>query len=439
MIGYIWEFFVCFYEILLMIYLFSKKNFFHRKSILLYAVYSFFMTAILIFLSLSGYTTNKRLVIMLVCIILCSYFFFGYKQRDKAHHYLLWPCFYVFLTIFSEQLTFSLADMLANYSLNKLLVFGSARIQFTLIYLLVLSLFVWITTHLGKKDSFLPLPVVILVFLLMSIGIFATETIFDIALILHAKPDTYLLSEQLSFVCYAMLIMLFSFFVCFEYLGIIRRKNKVMEQEQQLNDLEKQQYDLMVSATKSLQEWKHDYQGQLKLIVTLIAQDNYKEVKEYTEQLISSLPASRLLLSTGNFAIDAVVSLHMIEAKRETIDFHSAIFLPPSLPLSNVEFSSLINNVLDNAIEACRRVSAPSTIQFEIKPFKQMLFLFCSNTSNGKYRYGAQNSLLSTKEENGHGIGIKRIQQIVEKTGGTCQFTPKPDQFTVHIMIPLEE
>ncbi len=439
MIANLWEIFVCFYEILLMAYLFAKKIGFQKKDIFLYSICVFIMTNILSLLSFSNCSANKRLLIMLMCYIVASYLFFGKRQNANKYKYILWPCFYVFLTILSEKLTFSLAEALSSYSIEELLVFSSARIQFTLIYLLVLSTSIWITAHLGEKEPLLPLPVILLIFLLISIGIFATETIFDISLILHANSNTYLLSEQLSFVCYAMLIMLFALFACFEYLGMIRRKNKEMEQEQQLSDLEKQQYDFMVSTTESLREWKHDYQGQLRLITTLIAQNNYKEVKEYAEQLDASLPSSGLLLSTGNLAVDAVVSLHMMEAKRENICFHSTIFLPDHLPLNNVEFSSLISNVLDNAIEACRKLPNTSQIQFEIKPFKQMLSLFCCNTSDGKYRCGMKDVLLSTKAERGHGIGLRRIQQIVEKVGGTCQFIPKLDQFIVHIMVPLEE
>ncbi|HHU05797.1 MAG TPA: sensor histidine kinase [Clostridiales bacterium] len=46
--------------------------------------------------------------------------------------------------------------------------------------------------------------------------------------------------------------------------------------------------------------------------------------------------------------------------------------------------------------------------------------------------------MLSTKSLQGHGIGIRRIKEIVEASGGTYKFTPEAERFNVSIMIPLE-
>lgn len=45
-----------------------------------------------------------------------------------------------------------------------------------------------------------------------------------------------------------------------------------------------------------------------------------------------------------------------------------------------------------------------------------MLLLFISNSSNGIYLYGGNGNLLTTKtsNKNEHGIGIKRINEIVK-------------------------
>jgi sensor histidine kinase regulating citrate/malate metabolism len=124
--------------------------------------------------------------------------------------------------------------------------------------------------------------------------------------------------------------------------------------------------------------------------------------------------------------MDAVISLRMMDAKRHHISFESKLFLPERIPLSDVAFASLLGNVLDNAIEACRKVEeGEAKIYFEIKPWKQMMYLHCVNTSDGKYIKGGRGQLLSTKQADGHGIGIRRIQEIVEEAGGTCGFTPE--------------
>ena len=46
---------------------------------------------------------------------------------------------------------------------------------------------------------------------------------------------------------------------------------------------------------------------------------------------------------------------------------------------------------------------------------------------------------LSLKKDDSHGIGIKRMEDIVDDAGGIFQISTEDHIFTVHIMIPLKE
>jgi sensor histidine kinase regulating citrate/malate metabolism len=274
----------------------------------------------------------------------------------------------------------------------------------------------------------------------MGIGTFAGESILDIALVLRMYPETTKQAFTLSVLGYCILLILFALIVTYEYLGVILRKNKELKQQRELAQIEEQQYQFMLSTAESLAEWKHDYQGQLRLIATLIEEENYSELKQFTTGVDEALNSSASLLFTGNRTLDAVISLRMMEAKRHDIHFETKLYLPESLPLHEVAMSSLIGNILDNAIEACLKLPSEALeIYFEMKPWKKMLCIFCSNTSDGKYHRGKNETLLSTKKTHGHGIGMHRIRDIVEAAGGTCQFSPEEHRFSVSIMIPLEE
>lgn len=66
--------------------------------------------------------------------------------------------------------------------------------------------------------------------------------------------------------------------------------------------------------------------------------------------------------------------------------------------------------------------------------------LFISNSSNGIYLYGGNGNLLTTKtsNKNEHGIGIKRINEIVKKYNGIIEFDPGTEIFSVSILFPLD-
>ena len=78
-----------------------------------------------------------------------------------------------------------------------------------------------------------------------------------------------------------------------------------------------------------------------------------------------------------------------------------------------------------------------------MKPFHNMLSIKIVNTSDEGYRSDSENELLSTKagkgNQNGmeHGIGLKRIREIVERHFGIMEILPEKEMFSVNILIPL--
>lgn len=84
-------------------------------------------------------------------------------------------------------------------------------------------------------------------------------------------------------------------------------------------------------------------------------------------------------------------------------------------------------------------------IRLYMKPFHNMLSVKITNTSDGFYRTDSRNQLLSRKAENDitnnmeHGIGLRRIQDIVERHSGIMEILPEKDMFTVSILIPLHQ
>lgn len=436
---YFWEIFVCLIEALLITYLLYQKIGLNarRKIRLLLSVGVLTCTlSLFTFLEISS---SLRILLNFSACVLTAFWLFNGFHRAIWYKAVLWSGIYFLIVALADNITFSVAEAMIDVPLEQFMAFGNTRIQFTLVYLFLMAVMVWVAAHLGEPEPVFPLAVTVVLFVILSIGIFAEESILDLSLMLGTTPATAAEARKLTALSYILLLILFTLLVTFEWLGVILRKNRELQQKQQLTLAEQQQYDLMVSTTESLSEWKHDYQGQLRLISALIEQEKYAELKQFCGQMDSALPASACILCSGNRTIDAVISLRIMEARRHNICFDTQLYLPNEIPLKDVTFASLVGNLLDNAIEACKKIPENSTINFEIRPWKQMMYLFCSNSSDGAYLRGSQGILLSTKKEKHHGIGIRRIREIVEQAGGTCQFQAEKDHFSVSIMIPLED
>lgn len=441
MISYIWEITICFIESILITYLLYKKIGLKSNSKIKLLMSSSIITCMLSIFTFLDITSGQRIILILTTCILVTLLLFDCIHRSIWYKAILWPSIYFLIVTSADNISFSIAEAMVDYPLNDLMTYGNARVQFTSLYLLLVAVAVWALCHLGHPEPVFPLPFSLIPFVLIFFGIFAEESVLDISLVLGTNPMTAKEARMLTVLSYLILVILVALLITFEWLGIVLRRNRELKEQQHLAQIEQQHYDLMVSTNESLTEWKHDYQGQLRLMSTLIEQEKYSELKQFSDNLDSALPLSACIIYSGNRTLDAVVSLRIMEAKRHHIKFVTELFLPDRIPLSDLSFSSLIGNLLDNAIEACRKITSGNTeIHFEIKPWKQMLHIFCSNSSDGKYLKGSEGHLLSTKrDKNHHGIGIRRIRQIVEQTGGTCQFRAEDDGFAVNIMIPLEE
>ena len=97
--------------------------------------------------------------------------------------------------------------------------------------------------------------------------------------------------------------------------------------------------------------------------------------------------------------------------------------------------------MLVNAIEAnCKLEKENRQLQIETKPYNNMLSIYISNNCDGNYYYNnSDGSLLTSKNNNRneHGIGIKRIKEIIKKYDGIVDITPQDNTFSVSILLPI--
>ena len=66
-----------------------------------------------------------------------------------------------------------------------------------------------------------------------------------------------------------------------------------------------------------------------------------------------------------------------------------------------------------------------------------MIIIHIENSYNGKIKFSQNNKFDSIKPQKGHGIGLKRINDIVHSANGIAQFKTDNNIFIVHILIPI--
>jgi sensor histidine kinase regulating citrate/malate metabolism len=217
------------------------------------------------------------------------------------------------------------------------------------------------------------------------------------------------------------------------------RKNVGEQLQKQQENYDERYVRQIERSTTFLRQQKHDFLGHIKIMSVLINARKITELKDYFTELIGEYRQEPLIVLTSNTSFNALVTSKVIEAKSLGIPFEVDIHLLHSMPISNIELTTLMVNIIDNAIEACLKVKNQEKrfIKLIIKDAADMdmIMITAKNSSSGAYRMKG-GRLLTTSMGYIRGLGMAKIRSLVEEAGGFVEIQPQDSEFTITIMMP---
>lgn len=216
---------------------------------------------------------------------------------------------------------------------------------------------------------------------------------------------------------------------------LLKKTCKLSRRNQELSSSLKIQEEgirQLSSVNEALHEERHDYRNQLLVLSKM----SPKEAARHLESLLSKQLPSIEEVHTGDSTLDAILSVKIPAAREAGITFDYAVTLPGKLPLSSIALCSIICNLLDNAMEACRKIpeAAQRFIHFTVDRKKDLVLFIVTNSILPAVP--VKLSLETTKKDtDGHGFGLASVQATAEENDGTVSFEKTKDTFTVRVMI----
>ena len=344
----------------------------------------------------------------------------------------------------AEYVTLIIPLVLGNIPLEYLSAGGILRFPISLTYIALIAVFVFLFAHLFNKNMHLTLIQKVSYVFLSVIGTSIAH--YNLILILNFSQNSAL-EEELRHLVLAnifFLMMLLFLLVYIYLLGKSKEDNiRYLKQEKQ-HELEEQQFRILLTTTESLRAIKHDMKHHLSIVKSLAERGETKQLQDYVNSYYQELEKTNILLSTGNTAIDCLVSSKLSYAKQLDISVQYSIVIPSSFPMDDVALSSVIGNLLDNAIENSIRSMETTPnftpwINFYIKPFQDMIVLHVENNYDGLLKKDSKQNILSLKKEPNHGIGLNRVSELVSQNNGIMTVSTERQVFSVHIILPQKE
>lgn len=189
---------------------------------------------------------------------------------------------------------------------------------------------------------------------------------------------------------------------------------------------------------RQMRGWRHDYHNHIQTVKVHLHFEQYAAIETYLDKLDTDLTSVDTVVKTGNVMVDAILNSKISLALSKQVNINAKAIVPKKLSVSEIDLCIILGNLLDNATEACIKLPDVSNrfIRIYIDILKNQLYISVSNAVGGSIKKNG-NTYLSTKEKEGHGFGLMRIDKILEKYGGFINRQNEEGVFATEIMLPL--
>ena len=359
--------------------------------------------------------------------------------REKNVVCFFWGALDMLLGIIAELISYALLALFTSMLPQEMLFGETFRFPATTLYIICSAALSFLISHNRKKSTLFSRRQKVFVFFTMFIGIIMTHCFMFIIINLEATNSDLvdiIVLANFVFLCFFIFLLVYIY-----QLAHSQYENEELQEKARLLSLEENQYNNLLSSTESLREIKHDIHHHLSSIQALIKNDETQKLSDYLEEYETHFNLDYTAVSTGNLVVDSILATKMYIAKQQHTNLTVTVLLPDAFPFSDVALSALLGNLFDNALEACRKLpeSQNRFINFQMKAQENMLLIHIENSFDGIVKKTSNHKFLTRKETPDHGIGLKRVQTLVEEADGFIEIRYDKNVFTVHIMVPLEE
>lgn len=193
---------------------------------------------------------------------------------------------------------------------------------------------------------------------------------------------------------------------------------------------------------RRLREQRHDYLNHFQVIYGLLELGESEEARKYLSPVFQEITSMTRALRTAQPAVNALLMAKMESAQRSGIEMRLEVSNSlKTLPVEAWELCKILSNLIDNAISALSGVEGEKCLTVAILREKENHVFRVKN--NGPEIPKEQLSLIfhqgfSTKKEEGHGMGLTIVSEIVEQAGGSIVVTSRERETCFEVRLPVE-
>lgn len=383
---------------------------------------------------------NTRMNIKMIAVPICWILYFVFLFQDSIKRKL-----FVFIVMAVSN---AVCEMVCAIAFSNIFDVTSAEVRDIglkekVVYYLIATVGYAVFSFFGylickKKKYNVPIPVIINFVAIVLINILILLTA------INSYAHTNNTFSQFNLLVSPVLIFLLS-------ISLYNVMKKLSDREilkeklywsENVKTLELEYYNNLQQKTNEVRKIRHDFKDNIETINLLISENTDESIEKAKEMLASlndNIRSSAIPVYAENVVVNAVVGAKVEEANRNNIKVEVAIDLPREINVESIDLNCVFLNLLNNAIESCKKLPENTERKIVLKSAIQAEYLLVKTENQFvEINVDSKGKIKTTKtDKENHGFGITLINDIAQKYNGTFETTAENNKFTAVVSLKV--
>ncbi len=341
-------------------------------------------------------------------------------------------------TLIAELIFFFLLKVSVNSPTNEIyineFIMISSLIAMKLIEFIILTIIKQISKIRVKKIS----PKVFGIFIIVPV---ATLGLMSAIPYIRVGGDEITTLDMAVLLFYLLLLCgNIGLFYIFTKYSQLQEQKMMLEVSQAKYEERRNRHNREDELNERYKERIHDIKYYLKQVSIYLNEKRFDEIGDVLEELKVGIYQEEKNIICANRFLNALLVDFKGEAEKNGI--YAEIFVEAGFKIEymkEIDITSMLGNLLDNALEAARKCSN-GKIQVELYMQNQgdLAVLSIENTYNGEIKRENNQFFTTKKEKDGHGIGLRNVNRLVELYHGYIQQDFDENTYITTILLPIK-
>jgi len=183
---------------------------------------------------------------------------------------------------------------------------------------------------------------------------------------------------------------------------------------------EQAHYQKMAEMYETLSALRHDFKYYLKKIDELLQTGDIEKTKLYLTEIKKRIPESGLHYYCTDHSINSLLTSYAKNCEEFNIEYNVKIALPQTFSIPRYDICIILCNLLENALEACKKLEKGREIDLAIKTEGQRIAIRVKNSVDGV---------------NNENANLQSVRAIAQRYGGHISMEQTGSIFTIYVMV----